>query len=103
MKRIIVLLLIGAVLFVSGCNEETGEVNSDASNSNDTTVEATDSQQTSGHCMASFLLLYTTWCALFTAMVNAGRGGSFRKGLGLGVAFAVLSVLAVWGFLQGLP
>ncbi len=44
MKRIIVLLLIGAVLFVSGCNEETGEVNSDASNSNDTTVEATDSQ-----------------------------------------------------------
>ncbi len=44
MKRIIVLLLIGAVLFVSGCDEGTGELNSDVSNSIDTIVEATGSK-----------------------------------------------------------
>ena len=30
-------------------------------------------------------------------MVNAGRGGSFIKGLGVGIAVAVLSALALWG------
>ena len=57
--------------------------------------------------MLSFSLLYTTLIALFTAMVNAGRGGSFIKGLGIGIAIAVLSGSALWGllqlFLQSLP
>jgi len=50
--------------------------------------------------MLSFSLLYTTLLALFTGMVNAGRGGSFIKGLGVGIAIAVLSALALWGLLQ---
>ena len=33
-------------------------------------------------------------------MVNAGRGGSFIKGLGVGIAVAVLSALALWGLLH---
>lgn len=50
--------------------------------------------------MLSFLCLYITLISLCTAMVNAGRGGSFIKGLGVGIPVAVLSALALWGLLH---
>ena len=33
-------------------------------------------------------------------MANAGRGGSFIKGLGVGIPIAVLSGLVLWGLLH---
>lgn len=50
--------------------------------------------------MLSFLSLYITSISLCMAMVNAGRGGSFIKGLGVGIPVAVLSALALWGLLH---
>jgi len=52
--------------------------------------------------MLSFFLMHTTLIALFTGLVNAGRGGSFLKGLGVGIAISVLTGFALWGLLVSL-
>ena len=44
--------------------------------------------------------MHTTLIAVFTGLVNAGRGGSFLKGLGVGIAIAVLSAFVLWGLLM---
>ena len=44
MKKIVILFLFSSILFVSGCAEDTSELNSEASNSTDVTVDAVDDQ-----------------------------------------------------------
>ena len=44
MKKIVTLLLLSSILFVSGCAEDPSEVNSEAPNTTDVTADAVDGQ-----------------------------------------------------------
>ena len=44
MKKFIILFLFSSILFTSGCAEDTSELNSEATNSTDVTVDAVDDQ-----------------------------------------------------------